>query len=1176
MVICTIGRIKEKMNKNNFAHLHVHTEYSLLDGLSNIKNLVNYVNDLNMDSLAITDHGAMYGVIDFYKECKKKEIKPILGFEGYITNVKIDERPERSKIQNYHILLLAKNIEGYKNLMVLSSEAHLKGYYYRPRVDRDTLARYSKGIICTSACGQGEIAQALIENNFEKAKNIAQWYMDIFEKDYYLEVQRHEHEKFIGDFENDILKKDLRDAQENEDKIIKGVIKLSRLLGIPIVATNDVHYIKKEEAPAQDALVCLATGKNVSDIKRLRYLSPTFYLRTAEEMKELFKDIPESLENTIKIAEKCNLEIDLGKWYFPQFPLPKKTTPENELERLVKERLKEKFSKVDKEISERIEYELKTIISKGYAPYFLIVTDMVNWASSQGIVTNTRGSAAGSLVSYILGITTVNPLKYNLPFERFLNPSRPSPPDIDFDVSDNRREEVISYMSEKYGKENVAQICTFGRMKARASVRDIARVLGYPYSVGDKIAKLIPFGSQGFPMTIEKALNISSDFKQLYDEDKDAKKVIDLAKVVEGNARHISVHAAGLVISPKAITEYTPVQLEPSGDKVITQYEMHACEDVGLIKFDILGIRNLSILGSAIQIVKDTRKIDIDLGNIPLDDIKTFQMLANGDTMGTFQLSSPGMTRYIKELKPTRIEDLMAMVALYRPGPMQVIPEYIERKRNPGSVKYLDPRMKKFLDKSYGLIVYQDDLLFCALELAGYSWEETDKFRKAVGKKIPEEMAAQKKKFTDGIVKNGQTQEFAETLWRLFEPFQSYGFNKAHAASYGMVAYQTAYMKANYPVEFMNALLTAESGDSEKISLAVNECRRMKIKVLPPDINDSDVGFKIVKDKDSLQKKAIRFGLSAIKNVGQAAIEAILSARKDGEFISFSDFLSRVDSRKVNKKVVESLIKVGALSRFGARAKLLYYSEEIRGRVIKPQALKGQQGLFNKDYKSSIKEKNKELITKSDISEFSQEEIQTLERQLLGFSLSAKPIIEIISEFEHEATHKIYELSPNQNIGEMVRIAGIVTDIRIVITRNSGQEMAFVKVDDGTGTIDLVVFPRLFKMVRNLITDYKPIIISGKVDTRDEELSLLADLIYSPNDELEGDNVLIKIPKDVSSDQLRDLKNLLLNNQGNKEATIVFTGKNKKIILPFKISWNETVAKQISSILEEGSSTGVE
>jgi len=1166
------------MSKSKFVHLHNHTEYSLLDGLSNLKKLINHVIELNMDSVAITDHGALYGAIDFYKEAKKKEVKPIIGIEGYITNIKMDEKAEKGKTKNFHLVLLAKDLEGYRNLMKLTSEAHLKGYYYRPRFDRETLQKYSKGLICSSACNQGEAPQALIENNFDKAKNVTQWYLDIFGDNYYLELQRHEYSKYVDTVSNPNLKSSIQEQAENEEKVNKGILKLSRSLGIPVIATNDSHYIKKEEAEAQDALVCIATGKNVSDIKRLRYVdTPTFYIRSPEEMSKLFSDVPDAIENTVKVADKCNVEIELGKWYFPKFPLPEKTTPEKKLKELVNKGLKNKFKTVSKEMKERIDYELEIIIKKGYAPYFLIVSDMVNWASSKGIVTNTRGSAAGSLVSFTLGITTVDPLKYNLPFERFLNPYRPSPPDIDFDVSDNRREEVIDYISEKYGKEKVAQICTFGRMKARASIRDIARVLGYPYLTGDKISKSIPLGSQGFPMTIEKALTISSDFKQLYDEDKDVKKIVDLARLVEGNARHISVHAAGLVISPNEITEFTPVQLEPSGNKVITQYEMHACEDVGLIKFDILGIRNLSILGSAIQIVKEAKGVNVDINNIPLDDKKTFAMLARGETMGTFQLSSAGMTRYLKELMPTRIEDLMAMVALYRPGPMQVIPEYIERKRNPKLVKYLDPRMKKFLDMSYGLIVYQDDLLFCAIELAGYSWEEADKFRKAVGKKIPEEMAAQKKKFVDGVAKNGQTHEFAENLWKLFEPFQSYGFNKAHAASYGMVAYQTAYMKANFPVEYMTALLTAESGDSEKISLAVNECRRMKIKVLPPDINESNIGFKIVSDKDSLKGEAIRFGLSAIKNVGEASVEAILSAREEGPFVSFSDFLGRVDSRKVNKKVVESLIKVGALSRFGARAKLLFFADEIRGKVAKPQALKGQQGLFTKETKSSDKYVVSEVLLKSNIDEFSQDEIQTLERQLLGFSLSAKPIVDIISDIEMQATHKIFELSSKEDVGKTVKIAAVVTDVRIVITRNSGQEMAFVKVDDGTGIIDLVIFPRLFKISKNLLVDYKAVIISGKLDSREEELSLLVDSIKSPDEEgPEGNEVYIKIPKNVTSGQLRDLKNLLLNNQGSKEVTLVFTGKNKSIKLPFKITWNESIARQISSILEGNHDSGVE
>jgi len=1154
-----------------FTHLHVHSEYSLLDGLSNLKQLVGYVKEKGMDSIAITDHGAMYGVIDFYQQALKGGIKPIIGIEAYTTNVDHKERPERKDFRNFHLLLLAKDKEGYQNLLKLTSIAHLEGYYYRPRFDKETLAKYAKGLICTSACAQGELAQKILEGDVKEAGKIAQWHQEIFGKDYYLEVQRHHYGEFAKKIENSELKSEVLKMAENEETINKNIVKISRELGIPLVATNDVHYIKKEDAEAQDALVCIATAKNISDTKRLRFIdSPTFYVKDPDEMYQLFSDLPEACENTSKIAEKCNLEIALGKWFFPKFPLPDDLTPDEYLCQEAEKRLKEKIPDCTKEIKERFEHELEIIIQKGYAPYFLIVVDMVNWANERGIITNTRGSAAGSLVSYVLGITTVNPITYNLPFERFLNPFRPLPPDIDFDVSDNRREEIIRYIADKYGHEKVAQICTFGRMLARGAVRDIARVLGYPYATGDKISKLIPLGSQGFPMTIEKALAQTSDLKELYNTDPDAKKVVNLAQQIEGTARHISVHAAGVVVAPTELIHFTPIQLEPSGDKIITQYEMHACETVGLIKFDILGIRNLSILGSAIEIVERERKEKIDLSKIPLNDRKTFEMLSKGETMGVFQLGGSGMTRYLKDLKPTRVEDLMAMVALYRPGPMSVIPEYIARKHNPSLVKYLDPRMKKFLDKSYGLIVYQDDLLFCALELAGYTWEEADKFRKAVGKKIPEEMAAQKEKFIRGIVKNGQTQEFAEDLWKLFEPFQSYGFNKAHAASYGMVAYQTAYMKANYPVEYMTALLTAESGDAEKVSTAINECRRMNIKILPPDINESDVCFTIVSYKDSLERKAIRFGLSAIKNVGNAAIEAILTARKEGDFISFPNFLKRADSRRVNKKVLESLIKVGALSAFGSRAALLTSLDEIRNKITKPKGgLEGQQGLFAPEDVSKS-EKVEVLTINENISEFSDEELQALERQLLGFSLSAKPVGELIGSLEHQSTHKIFEISSPENVGEKVRIAAVVKEVRVVITKKTGSEMAFVKVDDGTGTIDLVVFPKLFQATREVWIDFKPLLISGRVDLRDETPSLIVEAIETSEglDETKEKEVFIRIPKSAGKEELGKLKELFLTSPGDQVVYLIFEGKDKRIKLPFKISWNESLARQITEVLE--------
>ena len=1155
---------------SKFVHLHVHTEYSLLDGLSNIKRLLNHVKENGMDSIAVTDHGVMYGEIEFYKEAKKQEVKPILGMEGYITQGKLTDKPARGELRNYHLILLAKNNEGYQNLMKLSSIAHLQGYYYRPRFDRETLEKYSKGLICTSACPMGEVGQAIINDEPANAKKTIEWYLDVFGKDYYLEIQRHEFGNWIEKAEDPGIKTSLKEMDDQEKKWNQGIIKLSRGMGVPLVATNDAHYIKPADALAQDVLVCVATGKVITDTKRMRYIdAQTFYVRSPEEMSGLFSDVPDALENTVKIADKCDFEITLGKWFFPKFPIPGGVTPNEQLNALARESLIKKIPKPDKETKDRLEYELDIICTKGYAPYFLIIRDLANWTNSRGIITNTRGSAAGSLVSYVLGITTVNPLKYYLPFERFLNPFRPSPPDIDFDVADDRREEIISYITEKYGKDKVAQVCTFGRMLSRAAVRDVARVLGFPYSVGDRIAKMIPPPKQGFPITIPAALDEVLDLRTLYDTDADTKKVLDLAIQIEGNARHISVHAAGVVVAPSAITDFTPVQKEPSGEKIITQYEMHACEDVGLIKFDILGIRNLSILGAAVDIVKKRLGITVDLHTIPLDDKKTFEMLAKGETMGVFQLASGGMTKYLTELKPTQIEDLMVMVALYRPGPISQIPEYIRRKHNPKLIKYLDPRMEKFLGKSYGLIVYQDDLLFCALDLAGYTWEEADKFRKAVGKKIPEEMAAQMEKFKKGIVANGQTEEFAEQLWKLFEPFQSYGFNKAHAASYGMVAYQTAYMKANYSVEYMTALLTAESDDKEKVTAAINECVRMKIKVLPPDINESEVGFTIVPEKNSLNGKGIRFGLSAVKNVGEAAIGAILSVRGSKKFLSFADFLSRVDARKVNKKVLESLIKVGAMSAFGSRAALLASMESIREKVVKPKGDDSQQGLFaTGDLK---KTEAASVITLTNIQEFSDDYLESLERQLLGFSLSAKPIAEIIGPLQFQSTHKIFEITSSELYSEMVRVAGVITEVKVIITRKTGAEMAFAKFDDGTGNLELVIFPKVFKASRDFWVEGQPLLVIGKVDSRDETPAVLVESIetISSLSHAKKKEVFIKIPKSSDTNALKRLKTLLTQNLGDQTAFLVFEG-GRRVKIPFTIVWNETLAKQISEIVENG------
>ena len=1145
---------------SKFIHLHNHTEYSLLDGMSRIKKLFTHVKENGMDAVAITDHGAMYGAVEFFKEGKKQEVKPIIGLEGYVT------RSMTEKVKdNFHITLLAKNYVGYKNLMELSSIAHMEGFYYKPRFSREILKEHSNGLICFSGCPAAEIPQFLIDENFEEAKKLTQWYTDVFKDDFYMELQRHGYDKVIPHIQDTELKAVLSRIHTENIKVEDGVIKLSRDMGIPLVATNDCHYIKKEDAPAQDALVCIATGKNVTDIKRLRYIdNPDFFVKSPEEMQSIFFDLPDAIENTVKIAAKCNVEIPLGSWSFPKFNLPIGKTDAEYLEELAVASLPERVDVVTDAAVERLKYELNIINTKGYAPYFLIVRDMVNWCSQNGIITNTRGSAAGSLVSFVLGITTVDPLVYNLPFERFLNPYRPSPPDIDFDISDNRREDVIKYITDTYGEEKVAQICTFGRMLAKAAVRDIARVLGYPYATGDKIAKLIPLGAQGFPMTMERALNETPDLKALYDSDADTKKIMDLARAVEGNARHLSVHAAGVVVAPTKITDFAPIQKETGGGKVITQYEMHACEDVGLIKFDVLGIRNLSILGNAIRIVKETQGIEIDLHKLPIDGEKdetarkTFEMLSRGETMGTFQLNGGGMTKFLKELKPTKVTDIMAMVALYRPGPMSVIPEYIERKNNPKLIKYLDPRMEKFLDMSYGLIVYQDDLLFCALDLAGYTWEEADKFRKAVGKKIPEEMAAQKEKFQTGIVTNGQTKEFAEKLWKLFEPFQSYGFNKAHAASYGMVAYYTSYMKANYPVEYMNALLSAESSDSEKVSQAVHECRRIGIDVLVPDINESELDFAI-------KNSAIRFGFSAIKNVGNVAIEIILDARKSGPFLTFMDFINRVDGRKVNKRVLESLIKVGAMDKFGKRTALLNAIDLVKAKLSKSKDNNGQSGLFSEEDETKISAfVSDSSIVDNSVDDFSDEERENFERDLLGFSISAKPITELLDPIQDQITHNVSELDPEEQKGHEVKIGVVIKEVRVILTKKNNSEMAFVKAEDITGVVDMVIFPKLYQDVKNLLLDGKVAIVTGKVDSRDEEISFLAERMV----EVKHDSThLVTIPADTQKKKLLELKELLEQNAGEVGVTLFFEKDQKKIVAKQKVNWNEKLQQEIKNIL---------
>ena len=1054
--------------KPNFVHLHTHSHYSLLDGLSKIEDLVAKAVKNGMPALAITDHGNMYGAIEFYKACKGAGIKPIIGVEAYIAErTRFDKEPGIDA-KRYHLTLLAKNETGYKNLIRLVTFSYLEGFYYKPRMDKELLKKYSDGLICLSGCMGGELSRALSKKNIDKAEKIIEEYQSIFGKEnYFLEIMNHPN-------------------VESDKEVRTGIIALGRKFNIPLVATQDSHYPNSDDHKAHETLLAIQTGAESNDENKFTFGVDDFSLISGEKALEYFKDIPEAIENTLKVAEMCNLELELGKWVFPEFIIESGITPDKKLEEITRDGLQLRGLEKTPEVEQRIKYELKVINDKGYAPYFLVVADLLKFTRDNKILTTTRGSAAGSLVSYLSFITNVNPLDYKLPFERFLNPERPSPPDIDMDMADNRRDEVIEYAKKKYGEDRVAQIGTFGTMMARGAVRDVARALGYPYGIGDRISKLIPMGSQGFPMTIDHAMEIIPELKDAYEKEKDTKEIIDLAKKLEGSARHISVHAAGVVIAPKALSEYVPIQFDPKGGKIITQYDMYSVEDAGLLKLDFLGIRNLAILGDAVDLVKKLHDIDIDIENIPLDDLQTFIMLARGDTAGVFQLNGSGMTRYLKELRPTSIHDINVMVALYRPGPMENIDEYIARKHGKKPVTYMHPKMKTFLDTTFGVLVYQDDLLMTAIEVAGYSWGEVDKFRKAVGKKIPAEMAKQHVIFVEGCQKNGgMNKDNAEKMWKLFEPFQGYGFNKAHAASYGKVAYQTAYMKANYPIEYMTAILTAESGDVEKIAEIIKESEKMGIPVLPPNINESFGGFTIVREN---KKEKIRFGLYTIKNLGTDISDAIIEERKQkGKFASIIDFLDRIRHKNLNKKSLEALIKSGSFDTMGERGQLLFNMESF---------LAYNKEAWNNNQNQSSLFGGMNEVTKLSLKPAApakEEERLSWEKELLGLYVSGHPLNKWREKIESHGLD-IKKIKETRGNGMEVSFAGLIENIRPVITKNNDR-MAFLRIADFGDFIEAVAFPKLFKESTEVLVQDKCVAITGRVSLRNGEKSIIIEKV---------------------------------------------------------------------------------
>lgn len=1075
---------KDNINIGNLnpVSLRNHTHYSLLRALPDMSTLVKKSKELGYDACAISDSNNMYGAIELIKICKKENLKPIIG-----TELKI-----KSNNQFYDLVLIPYNYLGYKNLMRLVSIANTKDSKNKiPHLlwsdfhkDGDEVAydknspiheefhNLNEGLIALSGGPWGEISVPLAVNNFKKAEEIYNNYQKYFPDNFYLEITNHTY----MDRGNDIRRNTINFATEYHDK-----------LNAKLVATLNTHYISINDKPAHKVFLQVDSEIDSEELYKNYFAQADFSLLNKEEFIVAFSDIPEALINTEKIKNQIDFEVELNNWVFPNIECNYKDNYNDELRYLSYEGLKLRNMEATEEVIKRLDYELEVIKNKGYSPYFLVVYDLLRYSRENKILTNIRGSVAGSLVTYLLRITKCDPFEYKLPFERFLNPERPSAPDIDMDYADDRRDDVINYARHKYGSDHVGQIGTFGTMLARGAVRDVARSMNFPYIVGDKISRLIPPPKQGFPITIDIALEEIPELKEMYDTDRDATIIIDMAKQVEGKIRHIGVHAAGTLISPRAITDWTPVQYDPKGEgKLISQYDMYQIEDAGLLKFDFLGIRNLSILATAINIVKDKYNLDVDIEEIALDDKKTFEMLAAGSTMGLFQLNGSGMTRFLKELKPTSIHDINAMVALYRPGPLEMIPEYIKRKHNPELIEYLDARLEPILDQSFGVIVYQDDVMLIAIHLAGYSWLEADKLRKAMGKKIPAEMNEQKEKLFKGFKANGLSDKKIQELWQRIEPFAAYGFNKAHAASYGRVAYQTAYMKANFPEAYMTAIMTNESGDIEKVAEIVAECQKLNINVLPPDINYSNGGFEIVKNKDT-DKEEIRFGLYTIKNFGKDIADAIIEERnKNGKFTSFENFLTRIHHKNLNKKSIEALAMSGALDELSERNSIILNMDAILDHhksVIKDNA--EQDSLFG-----SIEAPR--FMLKS-VPAATPEEKLAWEKNLLGLYVSGFPLDK----------WKDRIVSTNVNISRIqheypdefeTAFACIIEKIKVTKTKK-GDKMALLNVRDYTSSFEVAVFPRSYEKLKDKIAIDKPLILKGKVASRNDEKTFVLDEI---------------------------------------------------------------------------------
>ncbi|MFB0558982.1 MAG: DNA polymerase III subunit alpha [Dehalococcoidales bacterium] len=1073
-----------------FTHLHIHTEYSLLDGMCRIPQLVSRAKELGMDSLAITDHGAMYGVIEFYLAAKEAGIKPIIGCEVYIAPNSRSSRDAGDK-NHYHLILLAKNQTGYHNLIQLTTKANLEGFYYKPRADKELLQQYHQGLVALSACVSGEVSRLVLEGRLQEAKQAASWYKQTF-GDFYLEIQRFP----IPELE----------------QINEGLLAISSELDIPLVASNDVHYVNQKDASSHDLLLCIQTNTSIHDDKRMKMAGDFFYLKSPQEMAELFKDIPQALENTERIAEMCNLELEFGRLHLPEVELPEGKTADQFLADLCYEGLHQHYPQPTPEIQERLDYELEVIKQTQFANYFLVVWDIISFAKKQDILFAVRGSAAASIVLHCLGITAVDPIENKLVFERFLNVERQEMPDIDLDFEDARRDEVITYISQKYGQDHVAQIITFGTLGARAALRDVGRALGMPYSDVDRVARLVPFSPN---MTLARALDENNELKNIYYEDPIVRNLVDSARKVEGIARHASTHAAGVVISKEPLTRHVPLQRVSKGNgeaTVMTQFTMEDIAQIGLLKMDVLGLANLTILGKARETIYQNRGIDIDLHNIPMDDARTFDLLSSGETAGVFQLEGAGMRRNIKELKPTTFSDIAAMIALYRPGPMEHIPTFIKAKHGIEPIRYPHPVLAGILEETYGVIVYQDQVLFIVQALAGYSLGQADVFRKAMGKKIAEVMRKEKRNFIAGAKKNGFSAEAAGEVYALIEPFAGYAFNKAHSVSYALIAYHTAYLKANYPAEYITAFLTINAGQLEKVASAVAECRRLGIKVLPPDINRSHPSFSIEKDGEG-NAPAIRFGLTAIKNVGLGAIEPIIAERnKGGEFKSIEDLCRRCDLRGVNKRAMESLIKVGALDCMGDRGTLLHNTTRILSLAQREQHLRetGQSTMFDLWGKATpVPMPSLDLVA----ADISPKEKLAWERELMGVYLSEHPFSSFASKTGGETT--LCGQIDAELVGQNVVVAGMAASVHHLFTKDHHPFVSAV-LEDLDGRIEVMVWPKVYANTKDLWQESNTLLVEGKVRLRDDRVQLSCDNVrrYQP-EAAPGETVVTPEPGEV-------------------------------------------------------------